>query len=190
MFFKSTKSKAEPKPDVGAGAKSPAQAEGAQDKPSPEQIAEIKRRATKSKQLQAAFGEIVGVLMRTPQFKNMPLSSLEGQVVPAITTGQFMIAEAQAKKSGFITPVAVVLWASVSEEIDRRLSGNTGEPVKLAPKDWKSGDIPWLILAVGNQRVIKEMLQRIEETVLKGRPLKSKVADTEGTAVAPTSRLN
>lgn len=190
MFFKSKKSKTEPKPDVGASAKSPAQAEGAQDKPSPEQTEEIKRRATKSKQLRAAFGEIVGLLMRTSQFKSMALSSLEAQVVPAITTGQFMIAEAQAKKSGFITPVAVVLWASVSEEIDRRLSDNRGEPVKLAPKDWKSGEIPWLILAAGDQRLIKSMMQRIEETVLKGRPLKSKVADKKDTAIAPPPALN
>ncbi len=128
--------------------------------------------------------------MRTPQFKNVPLSSLEQLVVPAITTGQFMIAEAQVKKSGLVTPVAVVLWASVSEEIDRRLSGNGGEPVKLAPKDWKSGDIPWLIIAAGDPRLIKALLQRLQETALKGRPLKSRIADRDDKATASATPPN
>ena len=181
MFFKPHKSEAKPQGNggVAAGAKAPPQNEGAEAKPSPEQIAEMKKGGTKSKHLQAAFGEIVSLLMRTPQFKKMPLGALEQMVVPAITTGQFSIAEAQSKKIGFITPVAVVLWASVSEEIDRQLSDNDGEPVKLAPKDWKSGDIPWLILAAGDKRLIKATLKGIQENVLKGRPLKVRIAKSD-----------
>ena len=190
MFFKAKKSEVEAKPEVKAGKKPPAQAEGAQSKPSPEQIAEVRQRAAKSKQLLACFGGIVSLLMRTPQFKNVPLSGLEELVVPAITTSQFMIAEAQVKKSGFITPVAVVLWASVSEEIDQRLSGNGSEPVRLAPKDWKSGDIPWLIIAAGDKRLIKALLQRIQETALKGRPLKTRSTDTDEKVAGPASQLH
>ena len=126
----------------------------------------LKRRATKSKHLQASFGEIVGLLMRVPQLKNAPLSSLEEMVVPAIVAEQFMIAEARAKEGGFLVPVAAVLWANVSEEIDRRISDDTGGPVKLDPKDWQSGDIPWLMIAAGDQRLIKTLMQRIQETAL------------------------
>ena len=188
MFSRSKKKKSDvqPKPEVKAGAKRPAKAEGNQAKPSAEEIAKVQQRAAKSKQLQASFGEIVGLLMRSPQYKSMPLASLEELVVPAITSGQFVIAEAQAKKSGLITHVAAILWASVSEEIDRRLSDNGGEPVKLAPKDWKSGDIPWLIIAAGDQRLIKALAQRIQETTLKGRPLKFRSADKVDEDVAPT----
>ncbi len=171
MFFKSKNSKSEARDD-GAPAAC-AKGEAAEAKPSSEQIAEMKMRATKSKNLQAAFGEIVGLLMGSPQFKKMPLAALEHIVLPAINTGQFSIAEAQSKKSGFVTPVAAVLWANVSDEIDRQLSDNGGEPVTLAPKDWKSGDIPWLILAAGDKRLIKAIQKGIEETALKGRSLKS-----------------
>jgi hemolysin-activating ACP:hemolysin acyltransferase len=191
MLFKSKNSKDEAKPTVkagakkkrpakeagGAGAKTPAKEAGAQDELSPEQIAEVRQGVAKSKQIIASFGGIVSLLMRTQQFKNVPLSSLEELVVPAVTTGQFMIAEAQMKKSGLVTPVAVVLWASVSEEIDQRLSDNGSEPVRLAPKDWKSGDIPWLIIAAGDKRLIKALLERIQETALKGRLLKFRSAD-------------
>ncbi len=192
MFFKSNKSEADPQGNGGAaaGAKAPPKDEGADAKPSPEQIAEMKKRATKSKHLQAAFGEIVGLLMRSPQFKKMPLGALEQMVLPAITSGQFSIAEAQSKKSGFITPVAAVLWANVSEEIDRQLSDNDGEPVKLAPKDWKRGDIPWLILAAGDKRLIKATLKGVQENVLKGRPLKVRSAKSDDKDSETPTQLN
>ncbi len=154
---------------------------------STEESAEFKRRATKSKHLQASFGEIVGLLMRSPQLKKLPLSSLEEMVVPAIVTEQFMIAEARSKESGFLTPIAAVLWARVSEEIDRRFSDNTRARMKLDPKDWQSGDIPWLIVAAGDQRLIKTLLRRIQETVLKGRPLKFRSPNKGDEAVAATA---
>jgi len=154
---------------------------------STEESAEFKRRATKSKHLQASFGEIVGLLMRSPQLKKLPLSSLEEMVVPAIVTEQFMIAEARSKESGFLTPIAAVLWARVSEEIDQRLSENTGAPVMLDPKDWESGDIPWLIVALGDQRLIKTLMQRIQETALKGRTLKFRPPNKGDEADAATA---
>ena len=128
--------------------------------------------------------------MRSPQFKNTPLSDLEELVVPAITTGQFMVAEAHVKKSGFITPVAAVLWASVSEEIDRQLSDNPDQSLKLTPKDWKSGKIPWLIIAAGDQRLIKALLERVQETVLKDQALKFWIADGGGKVVTTAATSN
>lgn len=157
---------------------------------SKEESAELQRRATKSKHLQASFGEIVGLLMSSPHLKNLPLSSLNQMVVPAIVAEQFMIAEARSKESGFLTPIAAVLWARVSEEVDQRLSENTGKPVKLDPNDWHSGDIPWLILAAGDQRVIKTLLQRVQKTVLKDRPLKFRSPNKGDKAVAPTTPPN
>ena len=96
MFFKSQKSKSKPEHNGAPAAR--ARGEAAEAKSSPEQIAELKKQATKSKNLQAAFGEIVGLLMGSPQFKKMPLAALEHIVLPAINAGQFSIAEAQSKK--------------------------------------------------------------------------------------------
>jgi len=189
MFFKSGKSRIRAKRDDGTAAPSPANKDSAHSKPIPKQVVEFKKRATKSKQLQAAFGEIVGLLMRTPQFKSLPLSSLDALVVPAIATGQFMIAEAQAKQSGFIAPVAAVLWASVSEEVDRRLSESRDAALKLAPKDWQSGDIPWLIIAAGDQRLVTALRQRLKGTVLKGRSLKSLTAQKDGKDLASPTHM-
>ncbi len=176
MVEKLNTSEPEPQtdPNAPAGAISRSGDENAGANPSPEQIAKFKAQETMSRRLQVAFGEIVGLLMRTPQCKGMPLESLQELVVPAIRTGQFLVAESRVNNSGVITPVAAVLWASVSEKVDRRLSDDRGEPVKLAPEDWKSGDIPWLILATGDKQVIKATQKRIEENVFNGRTLKTR----------------
>jgi hemolysin-activating ACP:hemolysin acyltransferase len=147
---------------------------------------EVQKRAIASKHLMASFGEIVAVLMRTPQFRAMPLSELEGLVMPALMTGQFLVAEAQSKSNGFLTPIAAALWATVSEDVDRRLSENPDQPFRLAASEWKCGPIPWMIAVIGDQRVIKPMLKQLQETTLKGRPFKMRVKGNDGRMVVST----
>lgn len=172
---------AEPPPSPPPAAppqQQPAQANGAQPQAmSPE---EAQKRAVASKQLLMSFGEIVSVLMRNPQFKAVPLGEIEALVVPAVTTGQFLVAEAQSKANGFVTPIGTVLWASVSEEVDRRLSSNLDQPFKLAPNEWRSGDIPWLVALAGDQRIINPMIKQLQETRLNGRGLKMRVKGQDG----------
>lgn len=97
MFFKSKKSKSKPEHNGAPAAR--AKGEAAEAKSSPEQIAELKKQATKSKNLQATFGEIVGLLMGSPQFKKMPLAALEHIVLPAINAGQFQSRKPNQKKA-------------------------------------------------------------------------------------------
>jgi hemolysin-activating ACP:hemolysin acyltransferase len=141
---------------------------------------ELQQRAAASKQQMASFGEIVSIFMRNPQFRALSLGELETLVVPAVVANQFVIAEAQSKQNGFIAPIGAALWASVSTEVDQRLSTNLDQPIKLAPNEWKSGDIPWLVTVVGDSRMVNPMLQRLCKTALKGLPLKVRVKDKNG----------
>ena len=149
MTSKSKKAEAEPKRAASVCGQSSPKPGTAQAKPSLEQNMEARRRATKSKQLHAWFGGMVGLLMSSCEFRILTLAEIEKLVVPAVTSGQFMIAEAQSKQSGIITPVAAILWATVSEKVDRRQAACPNQTVRLAPKDWNSGDIPWLMIAAG-----------------------------------------
>jgi hemolysin-activating ACP:hemolysin acyltransferase len=142
--------------------------------------AEAQARADASRRSVLAFGQIVSVLMRTQPFNALPLLAIEPLIAPAVLTGQFMVAEAQSHANGVVAPVAAVLWASVSPEIDRRLSENLDKPVQLAPAEWKSGPIPWLVLAAGDQRVVNSILAQLQEKVLGGRPLKMRVKGQDG----------
>ena len=54
-----------------------------------------------------------------------------------------------------------MLWASVSEDVYKLLSAAAAQPLRLKPQEWKSGDTLWVILAVGDQRVVQGMLKGI-----------------------------
>lgn len=141
----------------------------------------LKNGAAVSKAVMAAFGEIVTVLMRTQEHRGKPLSDLEWLAVPAVTTGQFALAEAQSKTNGMMAPVGLVLWASVSQVVDQRLRANLADGVKIAPDEWKSGDILWIVEAVGDPKILQAMLQRATQNEWKGRSINLRVRAPDGT---------
>ena len=110
--------------------------------------------------------------MRSPRHKHLSLADLEWLVLPPLLAGNFRIAEAKSKPNGVPVAFAVVLWASVSTEVDRRLSEDLDKPIRLQPKEWRSGDIVWLIDAVGDPRLLPQFLKRLNETTFKGREVK------------------
>jgi len=113
------------------------------------------------------FTRIVSILGRSPHYKHYKLSDLQWLVVPPILTGQSAVMEARI--NGRPVPVAVALWASVSEEVDKRLSENLSTPIKLRPDEWRSGNILWLVDAVGDAKAIPRLLRQLQETQFKGR---------------------
>lgn len=125
-----------------------------------------------------AFGAVVAVCCRSKSHRGRTLGDIEQMVRPAILSGQFSLAEATNKKNGMVTPVAAVLWASVSESVDRRLS--SGEPAKLQAVDWKSGNIIWIVDAVGENRMLDAMVKRLREKTWKGRTVKVRARSTNG----------
>jgi hemolysin-activating ACP:hemolysin acyltransferase len=74
-------------------------------------------------------------------------------------------------------PTAVVLWATVSAEIDQRLMANLDKPLLLKPHEWASGDHLWLIAAAGERRAVPKFLKQLATTEFKGREVKMRVND-------------
>jgi hemolysin-activating ACP:hemolysin acyltransferase len=144
---------------------------------------EIKKRAMLAKQVAAGLGEIVSLLVRSPTEKHHSLADLEWMVLPAVTTGQFAVADAQSKQTGVVMPVAAVLWAFVSEDIDRQLSANLNEPFRLKPPDWRSGKIPWIVMAIGDPKVVGTLLQNVSRSVFKDQPAKMRAKGPKGDIV-------
>lgn len=144
---------------------------------------ELQRRTVASKKLAVAFGEIVSVLMRSESHRTQMLMDLEWLVLPVIASGQFKIAGAQSKTIGYLVPVAVVMWARVSPEVDKRLAANLQQPVRLKPAEWMSGDIHWLVEAVGDPRVVGPMLKSLAEKEWNGQQVKFRSRGEKGEAV-------
>jgi hemolysin-activating ACP:hemolysin acyltransferase len=144
---------------------------------------EAQRRAAIAMRQSMAFAQIVSVLMRSSHYKHYTLADLEWFVFPPLLTGQFSIVEASAQPDGPKLPVAVALWASVSPDVDRRLSENLTAPVRLRPDEWQSGDILWLVDAVGDARIVPQFLKRLGDTVFKGRQIKMRTMGEGGKPV-------
>jgi len=164
--------------DVGGAS---AEAQSAQLSPE-----EQRRRAQFSQRISAAFGDVVSILMRTRAFKHHTLADLEWMVVPALTTGQFSLAQAQSKAHGAMAAVGVVLWASVSDEVDQRLSQSSQGPTRLRPDEWRSGTHIWVVDGIGDRRVIAAQLKKLRDNEWKGQTVKIKVRGQDG---APTVRV-
>ena len=141
---------------------------------------ETRMRAEQSKRLAAVFGEIVSVLMRADAYRNLTLGHIERLVVPAVLSGQYSLAEAQSKQNGFTAPIGVVLWASVSPDIDARLAADVNAILALEAKLWRSGDIIWLIDAVGDARVIGAMLKQLHQTKWNGHTVRARMKGPDG----------
>ena len=124
------------------------------------------------KQLQAALGQIVALLTRTPGLQDLSIATVRTVVMPALSTGQFLLAEGRNRKTGRAGPLAAVLWARVSPQIDDAITRDRGQLMRMAEPDWKSGDIVWITLAVGDQNLTRQMIERLRTTSFKGQPVK------------------
>jgi len=134
-----------------------------------------------------AFTQAVGVLMRSAHYKQYTLGDLEWLVIPPLLAGQFRIGEAKPdNQQGPSLPVAVVLWASVSPEVDKRLMEAKNASPQLKPEEWKSGDILWLVHAAGETRFVRFVVDQLMKTTFKGRQVKIIGRDREGNAKVHT----
>lgn len=141
---------------------------------------ELERRKQASRQMAATVGDITGLLAMSPRHQDHKLSDLRWLVLPAVRTGQYAVTDVQSTSRGYTFPAAMVLWASVSAEVDKRLSQDLQTPIRLSPREWKSGNILWLVDAVGEDKVVASMVKRLRQNEWKGRPLKARVVGANG----------
>ncbi len=143
-----------------------------------------------------AFSGIVAVMMRDPAYRNARLSDLENLVVPAVVSGQWRLGHAplpsaQRGASGSpsrqpMAPVAAVLWASVSDEIDRALSGDAEKRAVLPPDQWASGENCWVIVAAGDKRGVARIIEQLCASDFAGKMVKVRTRGNDGKLVVQT----
>jgi len=149
---------------------------------------DAQRRTAIALRRSAALAQILTVLMRSPQHKHVALADLEWLVFPPLLSGQYSVAQVNSKDGKTSFPAAVVLWASVSADVDKRLSENLNSPVRLRPDEWKSGNILWLIEAVGDPRILPSLLNQLSERAFKGKEVKVRTRDDQGKVILQSLR--
>ena len=147
----------------------------------------VNPRDARQARMSQSFSQVVAVLMRDANFRNLRLADLEWLVLPAIMSGQFKLGHARAqggadksKDGGMFVPAAVAMWACVSPAIDKAMSENLDKPVRLKANQWMSGDIPWLIAVAGDQRMIPTFLKQLSMEEFKGKHVKMRARTPDG----------
>lgn len=83
----------------------------------------------------------------------------------------------------FRAPVAAVLWASVSDDTDQRLSADPGRKIRLRPDEWKSGEHLWIVDVAGEPNAIAGSLKQLAEGPFKGKAVRFVMADGPSAAL-------
>ncbi|MBP2303552.1 toxin-activating lysine-acyltransferase [Azospirillum picis] len=121
--------------------------------------------------LATVFGEAAWLLTQSPRHKHLFLSDLEWMVMPPFLLQQFRTFRSGERLVG------LALWASVSEEVVKRLEAGS---TKLAPTDWKSGDRLWLVELVTPFGQQEAMVEDLKVNGLPGWSFKMLTIDAQG----------
>ena len=135
--------------------------------------------------IQQTYGQIVLAMSSVPRYRNLMLSDLSHLVVEPLINDR--IAIAKAKSAGVIEPPAIAIWASVSDEVDARISEQAKAgvfPVRLKSGEWRSGDIVWLLDVIAPTRelattVLASFNQVAKQDNIKIYPTVTKLVDRD-----------
>lgn len=140
-----------------------------------------------------SFSQVVGVLMRDPNYRKMHLAELEWLVLPPVMAGQFRLGQASVPSKGTTeqqgairVPIAVALWARVSSEIDAALSANLDRQIRLPADQWVTGDNIWLIAVAGEQRSLPAFMEQIAKSMFKSKTVKLRAVGQDNKIVVKT----
>lgn len=136
-----------------------------------------------SQQILSTVGRLVVLMMRSQAHQSTTLADLKSQIMPAVIAGQYSIVGKMRDADGFAVPVAAVIWARVSGDVDARLSADLAHPIKLTPKEWTDGDVIWIVEAMGEAPIVKGMLERLVGDTWKGRTVRLRANSDRGIVV-------
>lgn len=143
----------------------------------PEHVRQVAEAAEKRA---ATFGRILALMSISPRHSKLTLREINEMLTPAIALGQFAMVGAQKDEEGPSTLAAVAWWALVSPEVDKRLNESRHQFLQVENSEWKGGDQPWIIEAVGDNRVVSELLKNLSERTFKDKPAKLRAMLPDG----------
>jgi hemolysin-activating ACP:hemolysin acyltransferase len=127
-----------------------------------------------------ALAQIVMMMLRSPNYRHYSLSDLEWLVLPPLMLGQIAMAGTRPDPNDADLPLAVMFWATVSPEVDMRISSNLSAPIRLRPDEWRSGEILWLADMLGDMSAGHSLIKNVLTTTLAGRTLRVRSLGSDG----------
>ncbi len=130
----------------------------------------------------AAIGQIASVFGDSPEYRDLPLQAFFAKIIPATSLGQYTIGRRAitvplgGERKRVDIPVAVILWAKVSDAVDESFFAATSPPI-VHPQDWNSGENFWFLEAVGLETELVPLARQLRQRQFRGRPYKMFVHD-------------
>lgn len=127
-------------------------------------------------------------LMHLPRYRHLPLGELQPMVLEPLIRDRLAIAQPRAPEKPELADIAgFAIWASVSDEVDAKIREQITAgvwPVRLAPEDWTSGQINWLLDVIAPDRKVAGLVLANFRQVVKGgelrlHPLVTKLVEPE-----------
>ena len=140
----------------------------------------LARKVITGKLATATFGEIITVLMQSPQYRNYTLADLDWLVSPALRNRQFSLIQASNAMSATAKATGVVMWANVSQDVEEQILANVGRPIQLTAEDRSSGENFWITDAVGERHMLSAAIQNLRHKVFKSNPVRTFVRGEDG----------
>lgn len=98
-----------------------------------------------------AIGETVLAMIATERYRNQSVGNLRDILVEPMLRDRVVLAMTRPPEGNtkpFLPQTSIAIWASVSAEVDARISQQAAAnvfPIFLKPEEWVSGDIVWLL---------------------------------------------
>ena len=127
----------------------------------------------------ARLGGAVALMLGSPRHRNMPLGMLRRCLIPAMSRGQMSLVEAGAPESGETAPVALILWAKVSDETHARLLKDLDKAMILDPEEWSGGENYWIIDAIGPERFVAPAIRSLRKGAFKDKIVHFRARESE-----------
>ena len=147
----------------------------------------IEKMAAVRSQLRETFGTLVMAVMALPRYRHLSLADLQPVLLDPMIRDRLAIAQPRATDAGLADLAGFAIWASVSEAVDAKIREQIKAgvwPVRLAPEDWTSGEINWLLDVIAPDRKVAGLVLANFRQVVKGgelrlHPLVTKMVEPE-----------
>jgi cytolysin-activating lysine-acyltransferase len=153
----------------------------------PELMAQIGEMRSK---IQVSIGQTLLAVMDLPRYRHMSLADFSHLVVNPLLRNRVAIAHKSVTENGQTkvdeeTIAGIAIWASVSPAVDAKIVEQTKAgvfPLRLAPEDWTSGDLPWLLDVIAGDRgqatsVLANFRQLVGDKPIKIHPMVARLID-------------
>lgn len=150
----------------------------------------VKKLADAKSQIYSIFGQVVLALSAVPRYRSHTLSDLTHLIMDPLVNDRIALAQLKGDQNASLSalsPSAIAIWASVSEEVDAKIVEQTKAgvfPIRLKPSEWNSGSITWLLDVIApTQEAATALLANFNKLAnqneIKIQPIVSRLVDPD-----------